>query len=131
MSDELHVFEVRVDFKYDVEEIRSHFLAAIKRELGGFYPGKHGKATITLLMTRSGTHTDLSNRLAAVLEQVRGVDNHWVSYAPRSIAAKHSADPFAHYLRVAWEKVGEANQSQHMRKAQRLRRFTERKVQNG
>jgi hypothetical protein len=73
----------------------------------------------------------LSYRLATVLEQVRGIDNYWVSYAPRSIAAKNNPDPFAHWLKVAWEKAGEANQSQHMRKSQRLRRFTERKVQNG
>jgi hypothetical protein len=105
MSDELHVFEVRVDFRYELEEVRTQFMGRAKRELGGFYPAKHGKATVTLLFVRNGTHVELSRKLAPISEKVTSIDNYWVSYAPRSAVALHSADPYVHWLRTAWEKA--------------------------
>jgi hypothetical protein len=124
------VLELRVDFKYDLEDVLKRGIARIVSAIGRWAkPAKHGRATVTFLVISNETHAEMSRRLSPALEQMDSINNFWISYAPKSAIARHgTADPYIHWLRVAWEKAGQSNQSENMRHPQRFRRFPKGRV---
>jgi hypothetical protein len=117
------VLELRVDFKYDdLEEARKRAFGRIFKAIGQWAkPGKHGRATITILVVTTETSAELLGRLTPTLEQIDGVDNRWCSVAPQVAVALHGGnDPYVHWLEASWKEARKRNESHHMRQSQRF-----------
>jgi hypothetical protein len=113
-----NVLELRVDFTVDLADMVERRIGAVYKAIGRWAkPGKHGKMTITFIVITNETSTELTRRLNTPFEKMGCVENYWCGFAPKTAAARNSADPYIHWLEVAWKKVGERPESYYMRKA--------------
>jgi len=117
----LTVLELRVDFKYDLEEVRRQAIGQIMKAIGRWAkPARHGKATCSFVIVSSETAVELLGRLAPALKEISSIDHYCAHFAPRSAVSKTGTlDPYIHWLATAWKIVGEDSQSKNMRQFQR------------
>lgn len=117
----LTVLELRVDFKYDLEDVRKHTIGRIIKAIGCWAkPARHGKATCSFVIVTTDTAVELLRRLTPVLEDIGSVDHYCSHFAPKSAVSKTgSLDPYVHWLDAAWKIVGQESQSKYMRHSQR------------
>jgi len=117
----LTVLELRVDFKYDLEDVRQRALPRIIQAISRWAkPARHGRATCSFLVVTNEDLAQFSGRVGPPLEKIDGVDYYCVHFAPQgAISSNGTLDPYIHWLGVAWKIAGEGRQSQHMRHPER------------
>jgi len=115
------VLELRIDFTVALADVMEARIGAVYKAIGRWAkPGKHGKQTITFLVVTRETSAELQRRLEPAFEKMGCVENYWCQWAPKNAVARNGADPYVHWLAVAWQKAGERSDFQNMRKAQRF-----------
>jgi hypothetical protein len=123
------VLLLRVDFKYDLEEVMKGGIGTVYKALERWAkPCMHGRATISFVIVTKETSTELYHRLRPAFEKMSSVENYWCYVAPSVAVASKGADPFVHWLDAAWKKARELNESEHMRKPKVFGRFPKRGV---
>jgi hypothetical protein len=117
------VLELRVDFKYDLEDIRQQAIGRIVKAIKRWTkPALHGRASCTFVLISNETSTELLRRMTATLEEIDSVDNYWCRAAPTVAVARNGLDPYVHWLDAAWKQARKWNEEEDMRKSQVFRR---------
>ena len=123
------VLQLRVDFTVPVEDVVTGRVGIIYKAFETWAKaGMHGKATMTFLVVTRETSSELQRRMEPAFEKMGCVYYHWCHAAPKVAVARQGNDPFVHWLGVAWDKAGEWNNADHMRKSLVFRRVAKGKV---
>jgi len=112
---------LHVAFRLQIENL-AHEIPKIVRAINRNWvrPTMHTKGGVAFVILTEEAPERLMQRVAPVLESITAVDNYWlITLLDDALARNGAIDPFATYIREAWEEVRKRNKSNYVRQPER------------